>query len=580
MIRDSPSHIYHSALPLAPSSSWLRKCYGTEAAGEVRVLMGLPDRWDICSRTIHLDGTPAAFARCGDIIAVGIDSNVVLLDGITGTRMSVLSGHTDKISSLACSLDGTLLLSRSKDMIVKLWDVQTGGVIRTFGHDDSTTSASISPDGTTIAFGTSDGAIRLWDVRTWECHSIEIHRGSAITFASFSPIDSRRLLSSSSDGTVCQWDADGHRIGAPCREAHRVDGLAYSLDGTRFISWGVAAATVRDSESGVLVAKLDTSGQAGPGRCCLSPDGRFVACKADTIGHVWDITIPNPRLVGRFQHYDSITFLEFSPSLISGSHDRTVKFWQTSGFLVDPKTTDQMDKLRVSTTIKSVSLHPKDGIIVTSDSSGVVKTWDLATGGAKSSFSTPAKGTQGTHLAGDTLIIIWWTDEEKECHIWDVYKGQLLRTFHSSLFDLWDIKISGDGSKIFEPGDGYIRAVSLQTGEDVGRVELGDEEVSIFSVLDSGVRIGNRRDRGRGVGAPRASHSGEFQHRTCLNLVDWSTGRVCWIKDAVTKRQFFRLPERYTTYGAKADWDGRHLLVLTRPAGEAMVVDLNFVCPR
>ena len=545
--------------------------------------MGLPDRWDPCSRTIYLDGTPEAFARCGAIIAVGIDSNVVLLDGITGTRMSVLPGHRNKISSLASSLDGTLLLSRGNDTIVKLWDVQTGGVIKTFDRDNSTTSASISPDGTTIAFGTSDGTIHLWDVRTWKHHSIEMGQGGTVTVIRFSPINSRRLLSLSSDGTACQWDVDGHRIGAPCRESHRVDGLAYTLDGTRFILWGAGVSTVRDSESGALVAKLHVPGQSGPGRCSFSPDGRFVACKADTIANIWDITIPKPRLVGRVQHSNTITFLEFSSSLISGSYDRTVKFWQTSGFLVDPTTADHMTGSHGSTTIESVNLFVEDGIIVTSDSSGVVKTWDLATGGAKSSFSTPAKEKQGTHLAGDTLVIVWWTDEEKKCHIWDVYKGHLLRTFHSPFSDLRDLKISGDGSKIFEPVDGHIRAVSLETGEDAGRVELGDEKALRFSVLDSEARITNRRDRGRGVGGPHVSNSGEFPDRPRLDLVDWPRRRSvkpCWIKDAVTKRQVFRLPERCVGYEAKVDWDDRYLLVLTRPAGEVMVVDFNPVWPR
>ena len=52
-----------------------------------------------------LENPPLAFAHCGDIIAVGVGSNVVLLDAITGIRTSVLSGHTDTIISLASSLD-------------------------------------------------------------------------------------------------------------------------------------------------------------------------------------------------------------------------------------------------------------------------------------------------------------------------------------------------------------------------------------------------------------------------------------------------------------------------------------------
>ena len=525
MIRESPSHIYHSALPLSPSSSWLRGCYEAEAAGEVRVLMGLPERWDTCSRTIHFEGPPKAFAHCGDTIAVGVGSDVVLLDAVTGIRKSVLSGHTGEILSLASSLDGTLLVSRG-DEAVNLWDAQTGGVIKTFGRGTSVVSTPIPPR---------------------------------------------------------QWDIDGHQIGVFCGGTRDADGYAYTLDGTRFASLGGEVITVRDSESGAVVVELDVPEGKHPSRCCISPDGRFVACKVDTIIYVWDITVPGPRLVGHLEHSDSIIFLAFPSSLVSGSYDGTVKFWQTSSFLAGSLTTDRIPGPRRSTTIESVNLFAENGVIVTSDSSGVVKTWDLTTGELKSSFSTPAKGERGTHMADGTLTIVWRADEEKECHIWDVYKGQLLRRFPNPFSHLRRLKISGDGSKIFGFDGIHIRAVSTQTGEDAGIVKLGGGEGSSLFVRGSTVGINSQYNRGWDFGGPEVCALGEFPDRPRFDLVDWPKGRTvtpCWIEDRVTKRQVFRPPGRYTKYGTQVEWDGRYLLVLTRPAGEVTVMDFDPVCPR
>ena len=580
MIRDSPSHIYHSALPLSPSSSWLRGCYEAEAAGEVKVLMGLPERWDTCSRTIHFECPPKAFAHCGDTIAVGVGSDVVLLDAITGIRKSVLSSHTDEILSLASSLDGTLLVSRS-NANVNLWDVQTGGVIKTFGRDTSITSACISPDGTAIALGTEDGAIRFWDIQTGKSRSIETHQDSEVTYITFSPIDSRRFLSSSGYGTVRQCDIDGHQIGASCGQAGGPAGLAYTLDGTRFVSCGGRDATVWDSESGAVVVKLDAPDENRLKQCCISPDGRFVACKADTITYIWDITTCEPRLVGQVEHSDSITFIAFPSSLVSGSYDRSMKFWQTSSFLAGSLTTGPVARPHGTTTIESINLFAEDGIIVTSDSSGVVKTWDLVTGTPKSSFSTPAKGKRATHLAGDNLTIVWSTGGE--CSTWDVYKGQLLRRFNSPFSDLWDLKISGDGSRIFGLDSNHIRAVFMQTGGDAGSLMLRGTEGYSFFVRGSLVGIDNRRDRGWDFGGPKVSEFGEFPDRPRFDLVDWPIGRKvtpCWIEDTVTKRQVFRLPERCTKYRTQVEWDGRYLLVKTRTAGEVTVMDFDPVCPR
>ena len=101
--------------------------------------------------------------------------------------------------------------------------------------------------------------------------------------------------------------------------------------------------------------------------------------------------------------------------------------------------------------IRSAKLFAEDGIVVTDHSDGVMKTWDLMTGTSKA-FSTPTTGILDTHLAGDTLVMVWWIGGEKEYHIWDVYKGQHLRSFSLSMPHLQDLKISGDGSKIFGLG--------------------------------------------------------------------------------------------------------------------------------
>ena len=480
----------------------------------------------------------------------------MLLDPITGVRKSVLSGHTDTAVSLSSSLDGRLLLSRSFGGTVKLWDVQTGGVIRTFDHHTSAISASISPDGTTIALGTSKawGVILLWDVQTWRRRSIEMGQDKTVKIVKFSPVDSQRLLSSSQGGTVSQWSVDGHQIGTSYHEERGVWDLAYALDGTRFVSCGGRNATVRDSATGEVVVKLNAPDKNALSNCCLSLDGRLVACRADTIIYVWDITISGPRLVGHIEHSRSVTSIAFPSSLISGSGDRSVKFWPSNGFLLDSVTTDHMAMLRGSTSIKSINLFAEEGAVVTSDSSGVVKTWDLTTGRLKSSFLTLAKGSRrDTRLTGNTLTIVWCTEGGEYC-IWDVYKGQLLRGFHSALSRPWDFKISGDGSKIFALSYACIQAMSMQTGEETGRVKLrGGEGPNLF-VRGSKVGINNQYDRGWDFGGPAVSDLGELPDRPRFDLVNWPTSytaRPCWIEDISTKRRIFHLPERYTKNNTK-----------------------------
>ena len=563
------------------------------------MLVGLPDQWDACSRTIPLQDKPSAFAFRGDTIAVGLKSNVELLDAITGARTSALRGHTGTILSVAFSLDGSLLVSRSKDNTVKLWDIQTGGVIRTFSdHTSPVSSIAISSDNTTIALGTTDGSIRFWDIRTEKCYPVITGQDCKVNIVAFSPTDSRRLISSSwrgdiqhwdvggywvgcwdidRAGTIQRWDEDGYQVGAPYREGYEVVDLAYASDGTRFVSCGGGQATVRDSKS---AEELDRFFGKSLSRCCFSPDGRFVACSGEKAIYVWDTTVRGGQLVQKlFGHSKTVTFVAFSSSLVSGSSDQSVKFWQSGGFLAESATTGGMVAPSPgSGSVRSLKLFAEDSIIVTSDEFGVVKTWDLMTGICKSSLSTPAEGPRDTHLEGDTLIIVWRSSRQKNYHIWDVYKNQLLRKFSVRSPDILDIKISGDGSTIFGLTNTYIEALCTQKAE-ARRVELGGRSASNFFVRGSKVGISHSRGMGWDFGDSGLPRFEEFADRPRLDLVDQPRGNAVeprWIEDTVTRSVVFHLQEKYMKFDTKVEWDGRYLLVWSK-SGEVVVMDFNSV---
>ena len=557
------------------------------------MVMGLPDQWDTCSRTMMFECYPNSFAHCGDIMAIGLGQDVVLLDAITGIRTSILLGHTGGINTLAFSQDGRLLMSKSWDRTVRVWDVQTGGVVRTFGPDVVGFSASISPDGAMVALGTDDGTVRLCDVRIEKCNSIKIYPNTGIGALEFSPINPWRFISSSG-GIVGQWDIDGDQIGTPYH-AGSVKDLAWARDGTRFFSCTSNVATVQDAEFGAVVVKLDAPGKFLSFTLgCLSPDGRFLACACDTTISVWDITISGARLVRHLAgHSNSIKFLAFPSSIISGSYDKSIKFWGSSSFSIDLTTSDHMAARGYVPQIWSIKLFAEEGVVVTSHSIGVVKIWDVMTGRCRSSFSTPAEGNSDTHLARNALIIVWCmeesadedTDKAVEYHIWDVYKGQLLRKFYSSLSRVRHLKISGDGSKIFALGSHCIAAVSVETGEELGRVEFGSGAGNTFFVRGSKVGVDDLHRRGWDFGGPGVPNLVEFPDGPQLNLVGWKRDRdvePCWMEDIVTKRQVFHLPEKYVRYGRTIEWDGRYLFNWSSfgDSEDTVIMDFDPLCPR
>jgi len=575
------------------------------------VVVGLPAKWGACSRTVNFNQTPLALACHKGTIAVGLQlGDIVILDAITGTSTSTLPGHTDLVRSLAFSRDGALLASGSSDKTIRLWDIQTGGVVETFhGHSSGVLSVSISQDSVMIASGSEDKTIRLWDIQKRNCHCIIDHHQDIVTCVDFSPTDPRRLMSASFDGTVRQWGVDGCQLGPP----HSGYLAAYSPpDGTRFFSYtgSEEAATFRHSDSGEVIAELRVSD--GDFNCyCFSPDGKFVANAAGRTVHVWDVAGSHPYLVGTFVgHAGEVASLTWSSSLISASDDNTVKFWQVLASVTGPVVTDTEPTpfTPKSTRIESLSLHATDGIAISSDSAGVVRKWDISTGHCRASFQTPAKGNErrDVQLINGRPVVVWYAvDNDRvgkiriagaakirlpgggKIHIWDAERGELLRMVDAPERESKDLRISGDGSKVFCLGGGSIRAWSIETGVATGEVELKGQPLPGSLTVDGSriwVRFNDLSVQGWDFGIPESSPiplSNEPPSRYRLDFTDgtreWNTG-PSRIKDAATGKEVFRLSGRY----AKPDralWGGRYL-VAGYHSGEVIVMDLDNLYPQ
>ena len=68
-------------------------------------------------------------------------------DVATGTEMVKLEGHSDSVTSVSWSSDGTRIASGSYDKTVRVWDLATGTeMVKLEGHSDLVTSVSWYPE--------------------------------------------------------------------------------------------------------------------------------------------------------------------------------------------------------------------------------------------------------------------------------------------------------------------------------------------------------------------------------------------------------------------------------------------------
>ena len=580
-IQDCPSKIYNEAVPFSPSSSWFHRWYSPELLQGVKVAKGLQAGWGTCSRTVLFGSTPYALAIWNNLIATGLGSgNIILLDATTGTSISTLSRRTGFVNSLAFSPDGTSLVSGSADTTVRLWDIQTGGVVRTFrGHFASVKSVSISPDQATIASGSIDKTIRLWNTQTGECCCVIDGHNDKISSVSFSPTNSQLIISASCNNTLKWWDINGHQIG-PRYEGYYA---AFSSDGSHFVSWGGGVIMVRNSDSGVIVTKLQVPGSNF--ECfCLSPNSKLMACASDHIIYIWDITSsdsePIKTLVG---HTREINYIAFSSTLISSSWDGSIKFWQIDVPSTNLVSTDSESEPPTPTSITSISIQSKDHITISSDEAGVVRIWDISTGLCKASIQTSAGplSRRDAQLIDGRLLLVWCTP--KKIHIWDTEKeSQPKKVAPRSNFSTTNLKISGDGSKIFLLDNNYIQALSTQTGEVVGKVrlqgELSDDPLSVDG-LRVWVFFKHLTTHGWDFGIPGSTPitlSNVPQAGPHLAFIHSNTeGTITHpsrVRVRATGKEIFQFPGRYEKF-TKVQCDGQYL-VAGYKSGELLI--LNF----
>jgi WD40 repeat protein len=574
IIKNSPSQIYQSPI-LSPLSSWFHKYYGAEFSGVVKVVGGLTAGWGTCFRTVPLADIPNILACWKDTLAAGLYSgSIIVLSAITGSHMAVLSDHTDCVYSLAFSSDGASLVSGSRDRTLKLWDVQTGGVVKTFhGHTGGVCSVSISADCTMIVSVSVDGTICLWDIQTGECHYTR--KQKQIYHIVFSPTNPHQLIS---DGVVQGWDMESYQV-----ESTAGFDVSFSSDGTHFISHNGTFITVQNSDSKAIVARCSRDWGSRIHCSRLSPNGSLVAVVYPSEIYIWDITGSDPLLIEKIavNDQDLTSFTFSSPTtLISTSYYQSIKFWQV-GTSTSLATGDPQFIPPPSASIRSVNLRAENGIAISRDGDGVVRVWDIQKGHCKASFKTLAGNASGdVQMIDGSLILIWFGN--RGINIWDASEGKILRLVDFDCLVTHGLRISGDGSKIFLMTPGCLQAWSIQTGGAVGQVELeGTSYLDPLCVDGSKIWVNCKGKPAQGwdFGVPGSSPvllSNTPSERPRLHFVyDFNT--LFRIEDTVTGNVVFWLSGRYAR-PRDVRWDGCYL-VAGYESGEVLILDFKHLCP-
>ncbi|XP_021378535.1 telomerase protein component 1-like [Mizuhopecten yessoensis] len=140
-------------------------------------------------------------ATCGD------DGTAVLWKPLQANEMANLTGHSDRVVSVAANKDGHLCTT-SLDKAIRLWEPQLSTETATDVHNAPVTFVETSPDKSLLLTGSRDGTLKIWykptEVGRPICAmSLQAHKKSVNAACFLAP---NAFVTGGDDGQIIIWN--------------------------------------------------------------------------------------------------------------------------------------------------------------------------------------------------------------------------------------------------------------------------------------------------------------------------------------------------------------------------------------
>ncbi|ODQ63050.1 WD40 repeat-like protein [Nadsonia fulvescens var. elongata DSM 6958] len=283
----------------------------------------------------HTDGIMCLQFDHQYLITGSYDTTVKVWDIETGELLRTLTGHVRGVRALA--FDATKLITGSMDKTIRIWNYRTGACICTFrGHEDGVVSLDF--DGKLIASGSADTTIKVWNFDTKSCFTLRGHCDWVNSVKIHSA--SNTLYSASDDSTIRMWDLETKKcikvFGGPGSAVHGHIGQVQTVipmilpDTTTPGAEGGTGGNVGDiTISNHETNHVNTAEPQADNADALASTRptHLLTSSLDNTIKLWDITSGEcvRTLFGHVEGVWGIAADNFR--IVSGAHDKLVKIW-------------------------------------------------------------------------------------------------------------------------------------------------------------------------------------------------------------------------------------------------------------
>ena len=321
---------------LAGDQNALQLAFDCDETGFKKIMPRIPiATYEADSRTLNSTSYPSfgnhtnfissvAFSPDGTLIATGSGDNTATVSNAQNGQLLYIINHTDCIRSVTFSPDGSLIATGSYDNTVKISNARTGQLVYTINHTHCISSVAFSPNGTLIATGSYDNTVKISNTHTGQL-LYTINHTYCVTSVTFSP-DGTLIATGSWDNTAKISNAHTGQLLYTLNHNHAVRSIAFSPNGTLIItgSWDNTA-KISNAQNGQLLYTINHTNYVSS--VAFSPDGELIATGS------WDHTTKvsnaqNGQLMYIINHTLGVNSVTFSPDgtlIATGSHDHTAK---------------------------------------------------------------------------------------------------------------------------------------------------------------------------------------------------------------------------------------------------------------
>ena len=422
--------------------------------------------------------TAAAFSPDDRFCYTG-DSNGrgVLWSTESGQEIKRLQWHTSKISAAHFLADGSRLLTASDDKTVAQWNisglatkpdsiaVDTG---RTLKHDDSVLSLDVASDGKLAITCANDGKVRLWNVDTGaviralplsntKVNGVALSRDGKLALTVHAEPSERlvRLWDASNGRELLTPGVDGKP--GPFLDMKNYGGLVWSAI---FSPAGNAVVTIGGNEARLWDVReegaqrrelMSFSPHAAVASVSFSSDGkRIVTGSWDSSARIWNAETGRAelKLLGHGGYVNSSMFSPDGRFVLTASDDRTAKLWDAHTGKVVRTYGEHGGPVHMA------SFSPRGDFLVTASEDKIARIWNTESGALLRELKGHTWGVLSAAFSSDGLRVITGSDDNS-ARIWDAATGELKATLEGHTAAVTAVAFAPDGKRVLTASEDF-----------------------------------------------------------------------------------------------------------------------------